>query len=85
MDEQHGHGHGKEIGAGGAGMEVREWLKPSEVAPLLGVTTKRVYQLIHEGQLPGVEVGGAMRIPRRAWDDWLARLNSEALGRVWIA
>jgi excisionase family DNA binding protein len=60
----------------------REWLRPGEVAPQLGVTTKRVYQLIREGELPAITIGGAIRIPRRAWSEWLDRLNSSALSKV---
>jgi len=48
-----------------------EMLKPSDLAPRLGVTTGRVYQLIAEGIIPSVRIGRAIRIPREAWDEWL--------------
>ncbi len=48
-----------------------EMLKPSDLAPRLGVTTGRVYQLIAEGIIPSVRIGRAIRIPRKAWDEWL--------------
>lgn len=34
-----------------------EMLKPSDIAPRLGVTTGRVYQLIAEGLIPSVRIG----------------------------
>jgi len=71
--------------AGAVANGVKELLKPSDIAPLLGVTTARVYQLIQQGHLPGVRVGGAVRIPRSAWTQWLARLDDEAMAKVRVA
>ena len=68
--------------AGETANDVKALLKPSDIAPLLGVTTARVYQLIQQGDLPGVRVGGAVRIPKSAWKQWLARLDDEAMARV---
>ena len=56
----------------------KEMLKASDVAPLLGVTTGRVYQLISEGVLPGTRVGRAVCIPRTAWERWLREQSSRA-------
>ena len=56
-----------------------ELLRPKDVAPLLGVTTSRIYQLIQAKQLPAIKVGGAYRIPRRAWERWLEARSREAL------
>ena len=60
----------------------RELLKPSDVAPLLGVSAARVYQLFAAGELPFVRVGGAIRVPRAAWEAWLARQRDRALEAV---
>lgn len=49
----------------------KQMLKASDVAPLLGVTTGRVYQMIAEGILPGARVGRAVCIPRSVWEKWL--------------
>ena len=57
---------------------MKELLRPSDVAPLLGVSRNRVYQMIQEGTLPAVRIGGAIRIPRAAWERWLARLEEKA-------
>lgn len=57
-------------------------LRPAQVAPLLGVTKRRVYQLIAAGQIPATKVGGAIRIPRDAWDEWLAGHRRAAMAAV---
>jgi excisionase family DNA binding protein len=59
--------------------ERQEFLRPAEVAPLLGVTTGRVYQLIGAGLIPAVRIGGSIRVPRSAWNAWLEGLSKEAL------
>lgn len=61
---------------------MNELLRPAEVAPLLGVTTGRLYQLIASGEVPSVKVGGAIRIPRQAWEQWLSDRRDEALKSV---
>ena len=58
-------------------MATRELLKPADLAPALGVKPRRVYQLIANGELPAIRVGGAIRLPRAAWEEWL-RTRSEA-------
>ena len=55
-----------------------EMLKPSDLAPRLGVTTGRVYQLIAEGLIPSVRIGRAIRIPREAWNEWLREQHRRA-------
>jgi excisionase family DNA binding protein len=39
----------------------------------LGVSRGTVLRLIHQGDLPAVRVGRALRFQRHAVDDWLAR------------
>ncbi len=58
------------------------WLKPSQVAGQLGVHKSRVYQLIREGILPAVRVGGAIRIPTDAWDSWMKQQAEAALRAI---
>lgn len=60
----------------------KEMLRPVEVASLLGVTKGRVYQLIAAKELPAIRVGGALRIPRAAWQAWLRQCSTEALGAL---
>lgn len=59
-----------------------EFLRPAEVAPLLGISRGRIYQLIAAGEVPAVKIGGAIRIPRQAWEQWLAEQRDRALEAV---
>lgn len=45
--------------------------RPAEVAALLSLTKTRIYQLIRCGEIPATRVGGAIRVPREAWQEWL--------------
>lgn len=60
----------------------KHFLRPADVAPALGVTTGRVYQLIAAGEIPATKVGGSIRIPRDAWDEWLSKHRAAALAAV---
>jgi excisionase family DNA binding protein len=44
---------------------VFDFLKPREVAKILGVERNTVYWWIRKGRLPAVQVGGTMRIMRK--------------------
>ncbi len=59
-----------------------ELLKPQELAVPLGVSVPRVYQLIAAGHIPSVRVGGAIRIPRAAWEEWLKAQSVRAIAAV---
>lgn len=61
---------------------MKELLRVSEVAPLLGVKRGRVYRLIREGVLPHVQVAGAIKIPRAAFEQWLREKEQQALQAV---
>lgn len=52
-------------------------LKAADIAPMLGVTTGRVYQLIAAGRIPAVRLGRAIRVPRRAWEAWLTEMGTQ--------
>ena len=58
---------------------LRDLLRPSDLAPRLGVTTGRIYQLIAEGLIPSVRIGRAIRIPRDAWEQWLKEQSRRAI------
>jgi excisionase family DNA binding protein len=53
-------------------------LKARDLADRLGVSVPRVYQLIAAGEIPSVRVGNAIRIPRPAWERWLAGKADQA-------
>lgn len=59
--------------------ERREFFKPSEIAPQLGITTGSVYQMIRAGEIPAIRGGGSIRIPRRGFDAWLSEQSKRAL------
>jgi excisionase family DNA binding protein len=52
-------------------MHEKELMRPADLVPLLGLGVRRIYQLIRAGEIPAVRVGGALRIPRLAWQTWL--------------
>jgi excisionase family DNA binding protein len=60
----------------------RELLRPIDVAPLLGVTRRRVYQLLDAGEVPSVKLGRRHYVPRSAWDTWIGELSAQALESV---
>ena len=49
-----------------------DFLRVSDVALELRRSPARVYQLIREGELPSCRIGGAVLIPRKAWEEFLA-------------
>ena len=57
-------------------------LRASELALLLGLSRGRVYQLIAARQLPAVRRGRAIRVPRAAFEKWLADQSEEALATL---
>lgn len=60
----------------------QELMRVADLAPLLGVTSSRLYQLLAQGRLPYVRVGRSIRIPREAWNRWLEEQAQRALDSV---
>jgi len=56
-----------------------EFLRARDVAPMLGVTQRRVHQLARARRIPFVRQGRAVLIPSRAWNEWLEMRRGEAL------
>jgi excisionase family DNA binding protein len=50
----------------------------AEVAGVLRVSRMTVYRLIHDGKLPAVQVGRAMRVPEQAVQDYLREAYVQA-------
>ncbi|MGV3723555.1 MAG: excisionase family DNA-binding protein [Actinomycetota bacterium] len=63
----------------------REFYTAAEVAPAVGVTSGRIYQLIGSGEIPATRVGRRLRIPREAWERWLAAKQQEATSELQAA
>ncbi len=53
----------------------RKWLKPIDVARLLGVRTRDVYRLIDEGELPAYRFGRIIRLLAADVDEYRRRLG----------
>ena len=62
--------------------ETTPFLTVPEVARLIGRSPERTYALIATGIVPGVKIGGQVRIPRRAFEQWLDQLTERALAGV---
>ena len=52
------------------------------VAARIGLGKRRVYQLIHAGLIPSITIGRSIRVPTRAWEEWLERQCRVAIGRT---
>ena len=51
-----------------------------EAAEQLGVSTAHGYRMARDGVLPVTRLTpGGLRVPRRAFESWLAQLNDDAL------
>jgi excisionase family DNA binding protein len=59
--------------------EGRVVLRPADLVPILGLSRSRIYELIGLGVIPAVRVGGAIRIPRSALEEWLREQSKRAL------
>ncbi len=57
-------------------MEPFEWLKPVEAARRLGVSTRELYRLIDEGQVPAYKFGRAIRLLGTDVDEYRRRRNA---------
>ena len=58
------------------------FLTVAQVALRLGLSERRIYQLIDKRLLPAVRLGRSVRVPRRAWDAWLENQEALALAAV---
>jgi len=61
---------------------MKELLRPDEVAKLLHISKKKVYELINdiENPLPSKKIGGQLRIPQEG----LARYLKKCENRVYL-
>ena len=62
--------------------EPRTFLTVPEVASLIGASPERTYALVAAGAIPSVRFGRRVRIPRPAFDRWVADLSERALAEV---
>lgn len=55
-------------------------LRPAEAAKLLSISRSRCYELLAAGILPAIKIGGSVRVPARALQDWIAANTQAARG-----
>jgi excisionase family DNA binding protein len=55
------------------------FLRARDIAPLLGVSSQRVAQLLREGRIPAVREGRSVLVPRPAWDAWIRQRTEDAM------
>ena len=58
-------------------MNQERLLKMPEVAAQLGLSRTAIYRLIARGELRPVHIGGALRFPTSAIDQWIEKLKGE--------
>ena len=63
-------------------MSTSPFLTVPEVARRLGRTPARCYQLARAGELPVVEVGGRLVVPRAALAEWIRQKTERALAEM---
>jgi excisionase family DNA binding protein len=61
---------------------MNDLLSVANVAEELQLTQARIYQLVTANEIPSVRIGNRIRIPRAAWNQWLADKSAEALASV---
>lgn len=58
-------------------MEGPDFLRPTEAARRLGISSKTVLRMLKERQLPGVKIGRQWRVPRARFEEWIHGLEGE--------
>ncbi len=56
-----------------------QYLKPRDVARMLGLAPSTVYKLCLEGKLPSIRIGNAVRINARAFEQWCKQQEQQRL------
>lgn len=46
-------------------------LRPAEAAEAIGISRTKAYELIANGELPSVRVGGSVRVPVAELEAWI--------------
>jgi excisionase family DNA binding protein len=62
--------------------DVKEILDSNDIAERLDLTVGRVYQLLAAGVIPHIRIGRAIKIPRRAFEQWLEEQSTQAWANI---
>jgi|LSQX01.1.fsa_nt_gb excisionase family DNA binding protein len=54
-------------------------LRPKEVMKKLSISRSKVYQMIRDGELPAIRIGGCVRVPEEALESMLRQQLIEQL------
>jgi len=60
----------------------RPFMGVTEVARILGYSRATIYEHIKKGILPATKINNTTRIPRGAFNEWLAAQNTAAMANV---
>ena len=63
-------------------VKVKEFLSTEDIAQKLGISRQHVVKQMKAGLLPYVRRGHCLRVPRVAWEAWLASQAHSALERT---
>ncbi|MCG2817863.1 MAG: helix-turn-helix domain-containing protein [Actinomycetia bacterium] len=59
-----------------------EIMNVEQLADYLSLGVRTIYNLAHDGEIPGLKVAGTWRFPKAAIDDWLKTEAGKNLGTV---
>lgn len=59
-------------------LQQQRWVAVAQVAEMLSITRRGIYYMVESGELPGVKIGRAVRIPLDALEQWIADKEEEA-------
>lgn len=54
-------------------------MKVRDLAEILDLSERRIYQLIRKGDIPSVRLGRTIRIPKAVWDAFIESKGEAAL------
>ena len=60
------------------------FLRPREAAALAGLSTRAIYGAINRGELRAVRLCSRLRIPREAFDAWVASCDRSPLSHPFV-
>jgi excisionase family DNA binding protein len=61
-----------------------DFLHAKDIARVLGISTKRVYDLVKMGEIPHAFIGRRIVIPTRSWETFLADKHAEAMASLGV-